>query len=55
MQASIQVTTVAVRAMREADPPAKPHTRRSIPEEQYRLRQTGRYAESAKIQQEGTR
>ena len=35
--------TVAVKAMREADPPAKPHTRRSIciPEEQPRPRQTG--------------
>ena len=33
--------TVAVRGKREADPPAKSHTRRSIPEEYHRPRQTG--------------
>ena len=36
MQAVIQAATVVVKAMREADPPAEPHTRRSISEEHYR-------------------
>ena len=32
IQAAIQAATAVVRAMREAEQPAKPHTRRSIPE-----------------------
>ena len=44
MQAAItpvttQAATMVVRAMWQADPPAKPHTRRGIPEEHHRSRQ----------------
>ena len=35
-QAAIKAAKLAVRAMREADPPVEPHTRRSIPEEKHR-------------------
>ena len=40
-QVAIQVATVAVRAMREEDPPAEPHTGRTIFKEQCRPRQAG--------------
>ena len=40
-QATIRVATMALRAMREADSLAKPHTRRSILEENQRPRQAG--------------
>ena len=38
-QAAIQAATVMLRAKREAELSAEPHTRRSIPEEHHRLRQ----------------
>ena len=41
MQVVIQAATVIVRAMREADPPTEPHTRRSSPEEPQGPRQAG--------------
>ena len=34
-QVATQAATTVVRAMREADPPAKPHTRKSITEEHH--------------------
>ena len=40
MQVAIQADTVVVRVMREANPPTKPHTRRSIQEELCRPRQS---------------
>ena len=41
MQVAIKAVTATVEAMREADPPAKLHTRRSILEEYHRPRQVG--------------
>ena len=35
-QMAIQVTTMAVKAIRETDPPAKPNTSRRIPDEHWR-------------------
>ena len=40
-QVAIQEATMAVRAMKEAKLPTKPHTRRSNPEEHHRSRQAG--------------
>ena len=37
MQAAIQAATAHIRAIREADPPAEPHSRRNIPEDNCRL------------------
>ena len=36
MQVALQAATAAVGARREEDPPAKSHSRRSIPDKQYR-------------------
>ena len=41
MQMAIQAAAVAVRPMREANPPVELHTRRSILEEHHRPRQMG--------------
>ena len=41
MQVAIKAATMTIRAIWESEPPAKPHTRRGIPEEHCRLRQAG--------------
>ena len=41
IQVAVQAATAAVKVMREADPPAKAYTRKSIPEESHWLRQAG--------------
>ena len=41
MQVVIQAVMAVAKAMKEAEPPTKPHTRRSSPEEPHKPRQAG--------------